>query len=250
MPPAPPPSSQHRAFADADRKQPYVDWVFSRVAARYDLGNDLMSAGWHTRWKRRLVGFARVAPTHRVLDLAAGTGDVTYLLGERATRGEVIGLDNNPEMLAVAERKRPAHGAANVRFQQGDAAALPFPDASFDRVTIVYAGRGFPDFPAVLRECHRVLVPGGEFWNLDFARPPNPAFDAAYRGWMTVSGAALGLALHGHPKTYTYIPASMAAYRGQRWLDEQMREVGFRTSLVETFGCLMAYNVGVKPVIS
>lgn len=239
-----PPSGLFEAFDRQDAKQPYVDWVFSRVAERYDLGNDLMSAGWHTRWKRRLVGFLRLEPEHRVLDIAAGTGDVTYLLGERA--GEVIGIDNNPEMLAVAERKRPPHGAPNVRFELGDAAALPYPDARFDRITIVYAGRGFPDFPAVLRECHRVLRPGGELWNLDFARPPSALVDRAVRGWMMASGAALGVALHGHPKTYMYIPASMAAYRGQRWLEQEMRAAGFSTSLVETFGGLMAYNVGVK----
>jgi demethylmenaquinone methyltransferase/2-methoxy-6-polyprenyl-1,4-benzoquinol methylase len=220
--------------------------VFSRVARRYDLGNDIMSAGWHSRWKERLVQFARIEPTHRVLDLAAGTGDVTFRIGREATGGEVIGSDINPDMLAIAEEKRPP-GMEHVRFSVEDAAALPYPDAYFDRVTCVYAGRGFPDFPAVLAEVYRVLKPGGEYWNLDFARPPNPTWDRVLRGYMMASGAALGVALHGHPKTYMYIPASLKAYRGQRWLDAQMKEAGFDTWLVETFGCLMAYNLGVKP---
>ncbi|MCB9678779.1 MAG: ubiquinone/menaquinone biosynthesis methyltransferase [Alphaproteobacteria bacterium] len=240
-----PPSGLFEALRHDADKQDYVDWVFSRVADRYDLGNDLMSAGWHTRWKRRLVSFARIEPEHRVLDIAAGTGDVTYMIGREAFRGEVIGSDINPDMLAVAEKKRPA-GCENVRFSVDDAAALPYDDDSFDRVTCVYAGRGFPDFPAVLREVHRVLKPGGEFWNLDFARQPNKAWDKVVRGYMMASGAALGVALHGHPKTYMYIPASMAAYPGQRWLDREMKAAGFDTWLVETFGCLMAYNLGVK----
>jgi len=242
----PPPSGLLEALRQDTHKQPYVDWVFSRVAERYDLGNDLMSAGWHSRWKDRLVAFARIQPSHRVLDIAAGTGDVTYRLGALAHHGEVIGSDINPDMLAVAEHKRPG-GMSHVRFSIDDAASLPFEDNSFDRVTCVYAGRGFPDFPAVLSEVFRVLKPGGEYWNLDFARPPNRLFDRAYRGYMMASGAALGTLLHGHPKTYMYIPASMAAYPGQRWLDRQMQAVGFETWLVETFGCLMAYNLGVKP---
>jgi len=241
---AAPPSSLRSALRHETDKQALVDWVFSRVADRYDLGNDLMSLGWHTRWKHRLIALAAPAPTERVLDLACGTGDVTFLLSPRA--GEVVGADINAEMLALAESKRPAD-AANVSFTQCDATALPFDDARFDLVTCSYAGRGFPDWPATLAEVHRVLRPGGRFLNLDFARPPNRLWDTIYRGWMTASGAVLGAILHGHPKTYVYIPESMRAYPGQRWLDDQMRAAGFDTELHETLACLMAYNIGVRP---
>jgi len=244
--PASPPLGLRDALRDDDVKQSYVDWVFDTVADRYDLGNDLMSAGWHRRWKRRLVEFARIEPDHRILDLAAGTGDVTFLLGAKAHRGEVIGSDINPQMLAVAEQKRP-QGMDHVSFSVEDAADLPYEDNSFDRVTCVYAGRGFPDFPGVLSEAYRVLKPGGELWNLDFARPPNKAWDKLYRGYMMASGAVLGVALHGHPKTYMYIPESMKTYPGQRWLREEMERAGFETWLVESFGCIMAFNVGKKP---
>lgn len=222
--------------------QDLVDWVFTRVAPRYDLGNDIMSAGWHTRWKQRLIELSALDPRHRVLDLACGTGDLSWMAAPLVH--EVIGLDVNPDMLALA----PAKGSApNVRFVQGNATSLPFDDAQFDRVLIGYAGRGFTDFPAVLRETFRVLKPGGQLWNLDFARPPNRAWDRAYRGWMTVSGAVLGTLLHGHPRTYVYIPESMRHYPGQRWLDAQMQDVGFDTHLIETRACLMAFNQGIKP---
>jgi ubiquinone/menaquinone biosynthesis methyltransferase len=243
-PPSNPPSDLRVALDQVSEKQPWVDWLFSRVAARYDLGNDIMSLGWHVRWKRRLVDFAELKPDERVLDLATGTGDIAFLIADQVR--EVIGSDINAEMLEIAEQKRPP-GMDNVTFVRADAVRLPFPDASFDVVLCSYAGRGFPAWPPVLAEVHRVLKPGGRFLNLDFARPPQRLWDAAYRGWLVVSGAVLGTVLHGDPQTYVYIPLSMKAYPGQRWLDARMQDAGFQTRLVETLGCLMAYNVGHKP---
>lgn len=241
----PPPSGLRAALRHEDDKQAWVDWLFSRVARRYDLGNDIMSLGWHTRWKERLIERAAPQPGEHVLDLACGTGDVTLKIAPRVAPGVVVGTDINPQMMACA-RGKPAPGSGSVRWVGADATYLPFADGSFDLVTCAYAGRGFPDWPATLREVHRVLRPGGRFLNLDFARPPSPAWDRAYRGWMIVSGAVLGTVLHKNPKTYVYIPMSMGAYPGQRWLDARMREIGFDTRLEETLGCLMAYNIGLK----
>ncbi|MEQ1507792.1 MAG: class I SAM-dependent methyltransferase [Myxococcota bacterium] len=235
-----------RPGGDHTDKQVWVDWLFSRVAARYDLGNDLMSFGWHTRWKRRLVELAAIQPGERVLDLACGTGDVTWMVAPLAAPAEVVGSDINPDMMALAEPKRPP-GVTNVSFVAADATKLPFPDGSFDVVICAYAGRGFPSWDGVASEVFRVLRPGGRFLNLDFARPPARWWDATYRGWMIASGAVLGTVLHGHPSTYVYIPLSMRSYPGQRWLDERLRAIGFETRLIETTACLMAYNLGVRP---
>ena len=237
--------AQPDASSRANQQQ-LVDWVFTRVADRYDLGNDIMSLGWHTRWKHRLLDYIDPEPGTQALDIACGTGDVTWMLAERGC--DVVGCDINDDMMRMAPGKRPDGIRTEVSFEKADAMALPYPDGYFDLVTIVYAGRGFPDFPAVLREAHRVLRPGGHFWNLDFARPPSRAFDKVYRGYMLATGAVLGTVLHGHPKTYMYIPVSMRAYPGQRWLDEQMRDVGFETELIETFAGVMAYNHGRKPL--
>jgi len=239
-----PPSGLHQALRQETDKQRLVDWVFDRVANRYDLGNDVMSAGMHTRWKHRLIELAALRPEHRVLDLACGTGDVTWMAAPHVA--EVVGTDINPRMMEVAEEKRPA-GSEHVRFVTADAADLPFDSDSFDVVLCGYAGRGFPDYPGVLDEVLRVLKPGGHFWNLDFARPTFKPWDSVYRGWMLVSGAALGIALHGHPKTYMYIPVSMKHYPGQRWLDEELGARGMETTLIETTAQLMAFNGARKP---
>lgn len=241
-----PPSGLRAALEHEADKQAWVDWLFSRVADRYDLGNDIMSLGWHTTWKHRLVDLADIQPDHRVLDLACGTGDVTWLVAQRAHRGEVVASDINADMMALAHDKRP-DGVDNVEFLVADAGKLPLEDASFDRITISYAGRGFPDFDAVLSECFRLLKPGGHLWNLDFARQHHPLWDRTVRGWMTLSGAALGTALHGHPLTYIYIPQSMKHYPGQRWLKQRMEAAGFEAEVTETVGSLMAFNHGYKP---
>jgi demethylmenaquinone methyltransferase/2-methoxy-6-polyprenyl-1,4-benzoquinol methylase len=243
--PAGPPCALDDALDHKAPKQPWVDWLFTKVAPRYDLGNDIMSLGWHTRWKERLVEMAEPRPDDRVLDLATGTGDVAWMLAPRVR--EVVGADINVDMMALAEAKRPP-GVTNVSFVPCDATKMPFPDASFDAVVCAFAGRGFPAWDPVLSEVRRVLKPGGRFLNLDFARPPQRWWDATYRGWMIVSGAVLGTVLHGDPQTYVYIPKSMRAYPGQRWLDARMKDHGFDTRLVETTACLMAYNVGRVPV--
>lgn len=241
-----PPSGLGTGFSDPVRKQNLVNWVFDQVAPRYDLGNDIMSLGWHSRWKRRLVDMAEIEPRHEVLDLACGTGDTTFMVARRASEGRVVGSDINPRMMALAETKRPPN-TGHVQFVEASGASLPFPDASFDRVTCTYAGRGFPDWPAVLAEMYRVLRPGGRFYNLDFGRPSISVVDWGYRTWLLGSGAVLGTVLHGSPTTYMYIPVSMRHYKGPRWLDTEAEKVGFETKTIETFLGLMAYNVGIKP---
>ena len=243
------PFQLREGLSDPARKQHLVDRLFATIADRYDFGNDLLSAGLHRRWKDRLVQLARIEPHHRVLDLACGTGDVTWRAALAAREGEVIGTDVNEEMLALAPDKRPP-GVANVRFEVACATKLPYPDDSFDRVLCSYAGRGLPDLAAVAREAFRVLKPGGEFWNLDFARPPSKGVDRAWRGFLAGWGAIVGAAVHGDPKTYVYIPLSMGKYAGQRWFEAELARAGFLTETYETRLCLMAYNRGVKPEIS
>ncbi|MFO1489166.1 MAG: ubiquinone/menaquinone biosynthesis methyltransferase, partial [Verrucomicrobiota bacterium] len=133
--------------------------LFGSIARRYDLINDVQSFGLHRLWKRRLVRLAEVEAGQRALDLCCGTGDIAMALAGRGAR--VTGLDFSEPMLAVAREKK-LNGAGQVpEFIQGDAQAVPFPDHSFDRVTVGYGLRNLASLETGLREMHRVTRPGG-----------------------------------------------------------------------------------------
>jgi len=209
---------------DAERG-PKVRAMFSRLAWRYDLINDLMSLGMHRRWKRQTVDLALAGSSRaRVLDLCCGSGDLCFLAGDRGA-GSVTGADFTLPMLAVARRR--ASGASRSRFVQADALALPFADASFDVVTISYGLRNIADIARALAEMRRVLAPGGRAVVLDFGKPDNAAARAIYRGMLRAMMPAIGWLFHGDPETYLYIPESLERYPAQRGVEKLMQAAGF-----------------------
>jgi demethylmenaquinone methyltransferase/2-methoxy-6-polyprenyl-1,4-benzoquinol methylase len=233
------------ALATPDSKGRYVRRLFDRIANRYDLITVLLSFGLDRRWKRRLVDLADVVPDEPVLDLACGTGDLTFEAAGR--RARVVGLDVTPRMIARA-RARVAPPLA-VRFLVGDMSALPFPSASFNLVTAGYGIRNATAIEPVIDEIHRVLKPGGRLLSLDFDRPVHPIVRALYLTYLTIVGSALGLALHGDPDTYRYIPETIRRYPGARPIARLMQDAGFdRVDIVPVLGGLLAIHVARKPV--
>lgn len=210
-------------IAGSEDKRRFVRGLFGRIAGRYDLTNDVMSLGLHRRWKTRLVELAELSPGHRVLDLAAGTGDLA-LRAARRTGGLVVAADLTPEMME-AGRDRP--GAESVVWTGADALALPFAPDSFDRVLIGYGLRNFPDLDRSLAEIHRCLAPGGRLLSLDFAKPPHRWLRRAYLKYLDVSTAAVGWLLHRDPEAYLYIPESLRAYPSQEGVCRAMERAGF-----------------------
>ncbi len=229
------------------KKQRYVNQLFETIAPRYDFITVFLSYGMDQGWKRKLVEMLDLKGHERVLDLACGTGDITFALSERLSKGEAIGLDITQGMLSIAEIKRVARGVSNVLFYRADIMFMPFADATFDHVTCGYALRNVPDIESALIEIKRVLKPGGRFHSLDFAHPGNRIYRWLYFHYLEIIGSILGLILHGDPDTYRYIPESLKLYIGQRGVWKLMEHLGFiETGFEEFGGGIMAINYGKK----
>lgn len=219
--------------------------MFSRLARRYDVVNDVMSFGMHRRWKRQSVALALAGRRRaRLLDLCCGTGDMAFYAEHRDPALRVVGLDFTLPMLAVARRRgTPARSA--VRLVQGDALRLPFPDGAFDAITVGYGLRNIADPPAAVMEMRRVLAPGGRVVVLDFGKPDNPVAAALYRGFLHTMMPAVGWLFHGDPQTYLYIPASLEKFAAQRGVQHMMRAAGlvdarYENRLLGTMGLNVA----------
>ena len=209
-----------------DEKARRVRGVFDSVAGKYDLMNDLMSAGFHRLWKRFAVEAARTAPGMRVLDLAGGTGDLACLFADRVGQtGEVVLTDINGAMLA-AGRDRLTNAGRLVTVVQCNAEQLPFRDAEFDRVSIAFGLRNVTHKERALAEMRRVLKPGGIAAVLEFSRiwaPLASAYD-----WYSFSVLPrLGRVVAGDEASYRYLAESIRRHPDQGALAAMMEQAGF-----------------------
>ena len=229
-------------------KQALVDDVFSSVATRYDLMNDLMSGGLHRAWKDALVTTVNPPKTERpfaALDLAGGTGDIAFRIAAAGNRGTRVTVgDINDEMLAVG-RTRADDAGFDVEFVQANAEALPFADKSYDAVTIAFGIRNVPRIPVALREAHRVLRIGGRFLCLEFSSVDVPGFDALYDLYSFNVIPALGRAVAGDADAYRYLVESIRRFPRPDAFAGMMRAAGFgRVSYERMTGGIVALHSG------
>jgi demethylmenaquinone methyltransferase/2-methoxy-6-polyprenyl-1,4-benzoquinol methylase len=190
--------------------------------------NLLMSFGLDRVWRRATVAMAEVDTCDRVLDLAAGTGDLTLAMARLGRPAEVVGTDFVPAMLEVAERKLAQYdGCTKVSFSVADAQALPFGDECFDVVMVAFGVRNFPDRAANFREVHRVLRPGGRYLILEFSTPPNRLWRALYRFYNRTVVPSLGALVAGDRASYEYLNESILRFPAQQPLATELREAGF-----------------------
>jgi len=229
------------SFSSPDAKRRYVRRLFATIADRYDLITRVLSYGRDAAWKRRLVELSAAGRPTRALDLACGTGDITFALAARGARA--IGLDVTHRMLQLADAKQA--GARRAAFLTGDMMALPFADAQFDLVTAGYGLRNVPRLEPAIDEIARVLRPGGLLLSLDFDKPRSALMRGIYYTYLTLVGSTLGWLLHRDPDTYRYIPESIKRYPGSAGVAELLARSGFEDCrVVSLMGGFMAINAG------
>lgn len=236
-------------YAPGEQRAAKVTDLFARIARRYDFLNDLQSFGLHRNWKRRVIELASVTPGCRALDLCCGTGDITFALAKRGA--EATGLDFSPQMLEVAaERKaqEPRPKTPSLTFLQGDAQQLPFPEKSFDIVTVGYGLRNLTSWERGMDEMFRVAKPGARLIVLDFGKPANALWRAIYFAHLRISVPLIGLLFCGNAKAYAYILESLKHYPAQLAVAEKMRALKLtNVRVINLLGGAMAINYGEKP---
>ncbi len=242
--------SLERAFDSPESKRQHTRALFATIADRYDLITRVLSYGQDARWKRDLIARAQIRSGERVLDLAAGTGDVAFAAA--AAGATVIGLDITHRMLQLARLRQDHTGQArhqSVEFINGDMASLPLASATFDAVTTSYGLRNVPDLDDAIDEIARVLKPGGRLLSLDFNRPESAVVRNAYLIYLSVVGSALGWLLHRDPDTYRYIPESIKRYPGARGVADRLAVRGFeQVTIIPVLFGLMSIHVARRSV--
>jgi demethylmenaquinone methyltransferase/2-methoxy-6-polyprenyl-1,4-benzoquinol methylase len=244
-------------YQAGEQRAAKVQQLFARIARRYDLINDLQSFGLHRRWKRVVARLARVNRGACALDVCCGTGDIAMLMAKEGA--DVTGLDFSEEMLAVARKRaateldnsQPARGNFNAQpplvYITGDAQKLPFPDSTFDAVTVGYGLRNLASWDRGLEEMVRVAKAGGRVLVLDFGKPDNRIWRAVYYSYLRVFVPLLGLLFCGSASAYAYILESLQHYPAQHGVADKMQALKLtNTRIVNFLGGVMTVNYGEK----
>jgi demethylmenaquinone methyltransferase/2-methoxy-6-polyprenyl-1,4-benzoquinol methylase len=226
-----------------EEKTRRVGRVFSSVARRYDVMNDLMSGGLHRRWKDRFVARVKPRPGEQILDMAGGTGDVAFRMARRGAHVTVA--DINADMLSVGMDRARERGLENLSCKQENAEQLSFGDASFDAFTIAFGIRNVTDIPAALKEAHRVLKHGGRFYCLEFSTSDWPGFATAYELYSDKVIPRIGRAVARDEESYRYLVESIRRFPKPAQFQGMIAEAGFEQTRVETiFGGLVCIHSG------
>ena len=239
-------------YAPGDQRAAKVNDLFARIARRYDFLNDLQSFGLHRLWKRRVVTLAQIKNGARALDLCCGTGDLSFALARGGA--ETTGLDFSAQMLEVAKTrseklKSPtANGQLpSPNFIQGDAQQLPFPENSFDVITVGYGLRNLTSWERGLDEMFRVARPGARLIVLDFGKPANMLWRSVYFTHLQMSVPLMGWLFCGDASAYAYILESLKHYPAQLVVAEKMRQLKLQNvRVINLLGGAMAINYGEK----
>lgn len=242
----------HFGYREVPKKEKarHVGQVFSSVAGKYDLMNDLMSMGIHRLWKRFTIELSSVRPGHSILDIAGGTGDLTMQFADRVgAEGEVVLADINQEMLEVGRERLTDRGyGGRISYVQADAENLPFPDNHFNVVSIAFGLRNVTDKDQALREMTRVLKPSGKLLILEFSKPVNPLVSKAYDAYSFTALPIMGKLVAGDSESYRYLAESIRMHPDQETLKGMMEDAGLVHCRYHNMTAgVVALHSGVKP---
>ena len=231
-------------------KVKHVADVFHSVAAKYDVMNDLMSAGVHRIWKKLTIEQSGARAGMKILDIAGGTGDLTLRFSRIVGPGGRVTLaDINDSMLKVGRDKLTDKGAiANIDFVQANAECLPFPDNHFDIITIAFGLRNVTDKDAALRSMQRVLKPGGKLMVLEFSKTDNPMLSSVYDFYSFNILPKLGQLIAGDADSYQYLAESIRMHPDQETLKSMMIDADLVNCKYQNMtGGVVALHTGIKP---
>ncbi len=228
-----------------EEKTRRVGAVFSSVARRYDVMNDLMSGGMHRLWKDRFVSRVKPRPGEVILDMAGGTGDIAFRMARRGA--SVTVADINPDMLEVGKERAGQRGIAGLTWQVENAETLSFGDAGFDAYTIVFGIRNVTDIPAALHEAHRVLKRGGRFFCMEFSSSDWPGFSKLYESFAANVIPRIGKAVADDEESYRYLVESIRRFPKPPAFKAMVGQAGFvRAAAEPMLGGLVTIHSGWK----
>ncbi|RZO23675.1 MAG: bifunctional demethylmenaquinone methyltransferase/2-methoxy-6-polyprenyl-1,4-benzoquinol methylase UbiE [Candidatus Thioglobus sp.] len=241
----------HFGFSEIDpaEKAGRVGEVFSSVASRYDLMNDLMSFGSHRLWKDLALARSGVREGHRVLDVAAGSGDMTMRFARQVgTSGQVVMTDINASMLACGRSRLLNEGlGVNVQMLLADAESLPFSDGQFDCVAIAFGLRNVTRIPKALASMSRMLKPGGRLVILEFSTPTSTLLSRAYDLFSFSVIPSMGKMVTGDEQSYQYLVESIRKHPNQQALSAMMEEAGLEDVKHQNInGGIVAIHTGYR----
>lgn len=238
----------HFGFREVDEKdkQNLVGEVFSSVAHKYDIMNDVMSFGIHRLWKSRMI--QELKPNKKLLDMAAGTGDISKLYYQKCNHPDITLADINLDMLKNGKKKLIDRNIyKGLKFACSDAENLPFKDFSFDYYTIAFGIRNVTNISKALSEAHRVLLPGGKFICMEFAQVSNEFLSKCYDFYSLNIIPKLGDLIVGDKESYQYLVESIRKFPNQENFIKMMENTGFKINkFVNLTGGVVSLYTGYR----
>ncbi len=230
---------------NSKQKTKLVQDVFSSVATKYDIMNDLMSLGMHRLWKTRFVEIINVNKNDVILDVGAGSGDITSQIIKKEKQIKVYLLDLNKKMLEQGEKRFVKKN--NINFILGNAESLQFENNIFDKYIISFCLRNVTEYILSIREAYRVLKPGGKYFCLEFSKPQSSLISNSYNIYKSKILPLLGEIVAKDKNAYKYLSESIDLFPNQQQLKKTLISCGFeKVNSINLFNGIVAIHVGYK----